>query len=120
MQKILRTAVLAGILAFPLVSSAASEGRDTERDTEKEAKATRHLAAKIQKAVAKDVSLSSAARSVTVSVREGALTLQGSVKFDEESQAIQGKAESLVLQRDKDDFATAPEVRNELQVEPSK
>ena len=116
MHMAIRKFVLVGCLGLPLISFAASE----DRESEKRAKADQQLAAKIQKAVAKDQSLAISSRNVTVSVQGGAVTLAGSVQSYEERQAIQGKAESLVLQEQKAHSAAPPDIRNKLTVVPSK
>jgi hypothetical protein len=45
-------------------------------------------------------SLPPASRNIEVSVQNGIVTLKGEVQSDEESQAIQGKAESLIDRAD--------------------
>ena len=116
MHMTIRKLVTVGCLSLPLLSFAASE----DRESQKKAKADQQLAAKIQKAVAKDQSLTTSSRSVTVSVQGNSVTLAGSVQSDEERQAIQGKAESLVLQEQKSHSAAPPDIRNKLTVLPSK
>jgi hypothetical protein len=108
MLRSIRSITMIGCLAAPL-ALLASEGPNADQK----------LAAKIQKSVAKDDSLSATARSVTVTVREGAVTLQGSVQSDEESQAIEGKAESFIIQEKSENFAEPSEIHNELMVAPS-
>jgi hypothetical protein len=93
MPKNIRTSVVIGCVVLPLGLFASSES-----PAERSAKAEQDLAAKIRKSVAKDESLPPAARNVDVTVQNGVVTLKGTVQSDEQSQAIQGKAESVVIQ----------------------
>ena len=58
----------------------------------KMSKADRELAQKIRKAVVSDKSLSVAAHNVHIDAQDGAVTLMGSVKSDDEKKAIEDKA----------------------------
>lgn len=53
------------------------------------------LTAKIRKALANDKNLSIRAHTVTVIVKNGAVTLKGAVHSDEERDAIRNKAQSV-------------------------
>src|SRR5260370_41388058 len=64
----------------------------------KDAQRVVKLASEIQEAVAKDESLSNAGRRVKVIAERGVIILTGMVMSDAQSQAIQGKAESFVIQ----------------------
>jgi hypothetical protein len=81
-----------GCLALSL--SLAASGADATNAS----KADAQLAAKIQKSVAKDSSLPNSSRDVQVTVENRVVTIRGTVTSDAESQAIQAKAESLVIQ----------------------
>jgi len=76
-----------------------------------DAKADRHLAEKIQKAVAKDDSrpLSASSGSVKVIVENGVIASKGTVQSDERSQAIRGVTESFAIQARNKTFADAVE-----------
>jgi hyperosmotically inducible periplasmic protein len=80
-------------------------------DQQKETKADRELAAKIRKSVMADKSLSTYAHNVKIIVQNGVVTLKGPVKSDQESQAIQAKAQQ---------FTEASSIRNEITVAPPK
>jgi BON domain len=93
MLKNILTSVIIGCVVLPLGLFGASES-----PAERSAKAEQELAAKIRKSVAKDASLPPASRNVDVTIENGVVTLKGTVQSDAESQAIQGKAESVVIQ----------------------
>jgi hypothetical protein len=97
-------------LLLPLASFGASQG---------DAKSDSDLAAKIQKAIAKDNSLSAYASAVNVTVQNGVVTLKGAVRSDELSQSIQAKAESLVIQATPIERIHTVVVHNELTVSPN-
>ena len=107
----IRSIAIISSLTLPLALIAAHQ----------DASGDRHLAEKIQKAVAKDDShsLSSSAHGVKVIVEDGVITLRGTVQSDEERQAIQGEAESFAIQARNKAFADAAEIHNELTVAPS-
>ena len=104
-------------LTLPLALMASSEKPTQAED----AKADQKLAAKIQKTIARDEShsLSASAHQVQVIVEKGVITLKGTVQSDEESQAIQGEAESLAIRAKSHTFADDTQIHNELTV-PSK
>jgi hypothetical protein len=93
MLKNIRTCVIICCVALPLRLFGSSES-----SAERSAQAEQELAAKIRKSVAKDASLPPASRNVDVTVQNGLVTLKGTVQSDAERQAIQGKAESVVIQ----------------------
>jgi len=93
MLKNCRTSVIIGCVVVPLGLFGSSQS-----PAERSAKAEQELAAKIRKSVAKDASLPPASRNVDVTIENGVVTLKGTVQSDAESQAIQGKAESVVIQ----------------------
>jgi hypothetical protein len=94
-------------LLLPLASFGASEG---------DAKSDSDLAAKIQKAIAKDDSLKADAGTVNVTVENGVVALKGMVSSDERRAAIQGKAESFAIQATPIDRIHSVVVHNELTV----
>ena len=61
----------------------------------KMSKADRELTQKIRKAVVSDKSLSVAAHNVQIDAQDGAVTLIGSVKSDDEKKAIEDKATEI-------------------------
>lgn len=76
-------------------------------DQQKENPADRQLAQQIRKALIKDKSLSTYGHNVKVIAQNGAVTLKGPVKSEEEKQAVEAKAA---------DIAGADKVTSELQV----
>ena len=117
MRKLICSFTILSALALPFGVFGASGDKNGERDP----KADRELAAKIRKAVASDEALQPSSRNIDVTIEKGVLTLKGTVQSDEESQAILGKAESLVIQDTPDDrvaSSTPVEIDNELAVAP--
>jgi osmotically-inducible protein OsmY len=80
-------------------------------DQQKENSGDRELARQIRRSIMKDKSLSMYAHNVKIIAQNGAVTLKGAVKTDDEKQAIQSKASEI---------AGADKVTNELEVAPSK
>lgn len=80
-------------------------------DQQKENTNDRQLTAQIRRAIVKDKSLSTTAHNVKIISQNGAVTLKGPVKSEEEKQAIESKATEI---------AGSGKVNNELQVAPSK
>jgi hypothetical protein len=109
MLKTIRTIMIMGLLLLPVASFGSSEG-DAKSDTD--------LAAKIQKAIAKDHSFSADAANVNVVVQNGIVTLKGTVRSDEERAAMQAKAESLAIQATPIDRIHTVVVHNELALAP--
>jgi hyperosmotically inducible periplasmic protein len=62
---------------------------------QKMTKADRELTQRIRKAVVSDKNLSIAAHNVHISAQDGAVTLIGSVKSDDEKKAIEDKANEI-------------------------
>jgi osmotically-inducible protein OsmY len=62
---------------------------------QKMSKADRELTQKIRKAVVADKNLSVAAHNVNISAQDGAVTLKGTVKSDDEKKAIEDKATEI-------------------------
>jgi osmotically-inducible protein OsmY len=80
-------------------------------DQQKENTSDRQLTQLIRRAIVKDKNLSSDAHNVKIITQNGAVTLKGPVKSEEEKQAIESKAAEV---------AGADKVNSELQVAPSK
>jgi osmotically-inducible protein OsmY len=80
-------------------------------EQQKENTNDRQLAAQIRRAIVKDKSLSTTAHNVKIISQNGAVTLKGPVKSEEEKQAIESKATEI---------AGSGKVNSELQVAPSK
>jgi hyperosmotically inducible protein len=76
-------------------------------DQQKETAADRQLVQQIRKAIVKDKSLSTYGHNIKVISQNGAVTLKGPVKSDEEKQAIEAKAAQI---------AGADKVTSEIQV----
>jgi len=62
---------------------------------QKMSKADRELAQKIRKAVVSDKTLSLAAHNIHIGAQDGAVTLTGAVKSDEEKKALEDKATEI-------------------------
>jgi osmotically-inducible protein OsmY len=80
-------------------------------DQQKENTNDRQLTQQIRRAIVKDKALSMTAHNVKIISQNGAVTLKGPVKSEEEKQAIESKAAEI---------AGAGKVNNELEVAPSK
>jgi osmotically-inducible protein OsmY len=80
-------------------------------DQQKENTSDRELTQQIRRAIVKDKNLSSDAHNVKIITQNGAVTLKGPVKSEEEKQAIESKAAEV---------AGAGKVNSELQVAPGK
>lgn len=79
-------------------------------DQQKENPADRQMAQQIRRAMMKDKSLSTDARNVKVIVQNGAVTLKGPVRSEDEKQAIEAKAAQVAGGADKvtDQLEVAP------------
>lgn len=120
MFKMIRSVALGCCVALPLTLFGAPQEPDNTRanksdrptaDQQKETKADRQLAAKIRKSVVADKSLSTYAHNVKIIVENGVVTLKGPVHSEEESRAIQAKAQQ---------FTEASSIHNEITVVPPK
>jgi hyperosmotically inducible protein len=78
-------------------------------DQQKENKPDRQMAQQIRQAIVKDKSLSTYAHNVKVIVQDGAVTLKGTVRSDEEKQTIEAKATQV---------AGADKVTNQIEIAP--
>jgi osmotically-inducible protein OsmY len=119
MPRTIRSITLGCCVALPLTLFASPQADNTREnkdnnptaDQQKETKADRELAAKIRKSIVEDKSLSTYAHNVKIIVLNGQVTLKGPVRSEDESRAIQAKAQQL----------TAPSaIRNEMTVAPPK
>src|SRR6202166_309594 len=87
-------AVSAGLsLAGPLFGQANQP--PATASTAKLNKADRELTQQIRKAIVSDKSLSTQAHNVKILTRDGAVTLKGQVKSDDEKKAVEDKASSV-------------------------
>jgi|SRR5579872_451237 osmotically-inducible protein OsmY len=79
-------------------------------DQQKENPADRQMAQQIRRALVKDKSLSTDARNIKVIVQNGAVTLKGPVRSEDEKQAIEAKAAQVAGGADKvtDQIEVAP------------
>jgi len=116
----IRRITLGCCVALPLAMSASPQQADNTRenknngptaDQQKETKGDRELAQKIRQSLVADKSLSTYAHNVKVIVQNGEVTLKGPVRSEEESQAIQAKAQQLT---------GASAIHNEMTVAPPK
>jgi len=121
----LRVASIGALLAMGSAVYAADDTKPTKADNTKMNKndvgvtadsqkmnpADRELAQKVRKAIVDDKSLSTYAHNVKVIARDGAVTLKGPVRSDEEKTAVEAKAVSV---------AGDGKVTNELTVAPKK
>ena len=80
-------------------------------DQQKENSSDRQITQQIRRAIVKDKSLSREARNVKIITQNGAVTLKGPVKSEEEKQTIESKANQI---------AGDGRVTSELQVAPGK
>jgi hyperosmotically inducible protein len=89
----------------------ANRGQDTTADQQKENKQDRVITQQIRKAIVADKSLSSYAHNVKVITRNGAVTLRGPVRSEDEKSAIEAMAKTV---------AGVDSVQDELTVAPKK
>src|SRR5690242_4684004 len=80
-------------------------------DQQKENRSDRELARQIRRAIVKDKSLSTYGHNVKVVVQNGAVTLKGPVRTEEDKKAIEAKATEV---------AGEGKVTSELEVQPEK
>ena len=120
MLKPIRRLTLGICLALPLTvfgtpqqpdNSRANKGNHPTADQQKETRADRELAQKIRKSVIDDKSLSTYAHNVKIIVQNGVVTLKGPVQSEQESRAIEAKAQQ---------FTEASAIHNEITVVPPK
>lgn len=78
-------------------------------DQQKENQTDRDIASKIRQSIVKDKSLSSYAHNVKIIAENGAVTLKGPVRSDEEKAAVEAKAAEI---------AGADKVTSQLEVKP--
>lgn len=94
---------LSGTLLIPVVSSAQAtdntannKQHDVTADQQSNAAADRAITQKIRKALIADKSLSAYAHNVKIITDNGAVTLKGPVKSEEEKQQVASKAAEVV------------------------
>jgi osmotically-inducible protein OsmY len=108
--------VAAGLLTVPCFAqtqpdnTAQNKDQATTADSQSHAKSDRAITRKVRKAIVADKSLSSYAHNVKIVTVNGAVTLKGPVRSDEEKQKIQADAASAV---------SADAITNELTVKGS-
>jgi hyperosmotically inducible protein len=116
----IRSITLGCCVALPLALFASPQQADNTRenknnsptaDQQTESKADRELAQKIRKSITEDKSLSTYAHNVKIIVQNGEVTLKGPVRSQEESQAVQAKAQQIT---------TSSAIHNEMTVAPPK
>ncbi len=64
---------------------------------QKMSKADRELTAKIRRSVVSDKALSVAAHNIHIAAQDGAVTLTGTVKSDDEKKAVEDKAKQIAV-----------------------
>ncbi len=94
-----------------LIAAPALNAQTTADQTVTAHKADRQLMRRIRRAVVADKSLSTEAHNITITSQDGAVTLRGTVKSDEEKKNIEDKAAGIAGQG---------KVTNELTVAPAK
>jgi hyperosmotically inducible periplasmic protein len=105
---------LAGQLAVAsfgcsLVITPALNAQTTADQSATASKADRQLMQKIRKAVVSDKSLSTSAHNVVITSQDGAVTLKGTVKSDDEKTSIENKATEIAGQgKVTDELTVAP------------
>jgi hyperosmotically inducible periplasmic protein len=82
------------ILAGPTFANQANQPPQTASSAT-ESKADRELTQQIRKAIVSDKTLSSQAHNIKILTKDGAVTLKGQVKTDDEKKAIEDKASSV-------------------------
>jgi hyperosmotically inducible protein len=91
---VLASQLLGGCAGLYLLTPALA----TAQETAGQKKADRELMQKIRKAVVADKTLSTSAHNVKIVSHEGAVTLRGRVKSEEEKKAIEDKAAEIAGQ----------------------
>jgi osmotically-inducible protein OsmY len=107
----LATQLAAASLGCALIAAPVLSAQTTADQTALTRKADRQLMQKIRKAVISDKSLSTSAHNVNITSQDGAVTLKGTVKSEEEKKTIEDKASEI---------AGAGKVTSDLTVAPSK
>jgi hyperosmotically inducible protein len=82
---------------------------ESTADQQKESQPDREIARKIRQSIVQDKSLSSYAHNVKIIAENGAVTLKGPVRSDEEKSAVEAKAAEI---------AGADKVTSQLEVKP--
>ena len=107
----LATQLVAASLGCAVIVAPALTAQTTADQTVSARKADRLMMQKIRKAVVADKSLSTEAHNINITSQDGAVTLKGTVKSDEEKKSIEDKATEIAGQG---------KVTSELTVAPSK
>lgn len=90
-------------------NSAQNKNQSATADTQSNAQSDRTTAAQVRKAIVADKQLSTYAHNVKVLVANGAVTLKGPVKSDDEKQKVAADATSVVA---------ADKIDNQITVQP--
>jgi osmotically-inducible protein OsmY len=115
-RSIFATVVAAGLFTVPCLAQTQPDNTAQNKDNavtaqdQSHAKSDRAITRKVRKAIVSDKSLSSYAHNVKVITVNGAVTLKGPVRSDEEKQKVQADAASAV---------SADAITNELTVKES-
>jgi hyperosmotically inducible protein len=125
-NRIIRTALFAGLLFGGLAIAAAQDpasptpdntkvnerdrnANEPTADQQKENRSDRNITQQVRQALVKDKSLSTYAHNVKVITQNGRVTLKGPVRSEEEKKAVEAKAEEV---------AGAGKVTDQLDVKP--
>ena len=115
-RSLFATAAMAGLLTLPCLAQTQPDNTAQNKDnavtaqSQSHAKTDRAITRKVRKAIVADKSLSSYAHNVKIITVNGAVTLKGPVRSEEEKQKIQADAASVV---------SADAITNELTVKGS-
>lgn len=94
----LATQLTAASFGLAVVAAPALHAQATADQTVNARKADRQLMQKIRKAVVGDKTLSTQAHNITITSQDGAVTLRGTVKSDDEKKNIEDKANEIAGQ----------------------
>jgi osmotically-inducible protein OsmY len=94
----LATQLAAASFGCALIAAPALNAQTTADQTVTARKADRQLMQKIRRAVVADKTLSTEAHNINITSQDGAVTLRGTVKSDDEKKAIEDKATEIAGQ----------------------
>ncbi len=83
------------VLCGPLFANQEAQPTPPTASDVKQDKSDRELTRQIRKAIVSDKSLSTQAHNVKILIKDGAVTLKGQVKTDDEKKAIEEKASGI-------------------------
>ena len=84
-------------------------------DQQKENKSDRDLAKDIRRAITKDKTLSTYAHNIKIIAQNGAVTLKGPVRSEEEKKAIEAKAAEVAGKNVSSEISVVPESKTQSQ-----